>query len=599
MNKWLLSYVCVGLTSAAVSAVPFQDIIGEDVEFFVTLRSLSETRTEWQSHAFAELFEDESLLAFFAEIEDADLTRDDLRDDESFGFTEVLKNEFGLSYDELFELFPGQASVALYNLTEQVLNEEDSQEIVLLAEFSGDAERLNELMQVQFIRNAEAQQALNPLVEHEMVEESFMGETLYFDETFDGETTYVEDGYALVDGIMILAAPESRLRETVEWIKEGTDAPIGRSDAYLRAREEGGRGDLIIYTNLADVMPSFNRAWMDLPMIDTLAIFGVTAQSLNTALGLESMQAVFVDIDLVDQGVLSHFGLIYQEKSGLLSLLSYADGELPEAGYVPESALSSSVSLFDFSALFKNLEMLLNQASPTLLPLAEMQLQALQARLGVDIRAAILENMGERIVSVALLNESVLGVDQFAAPQQLFVLDVKDTQSFTRALEAVKDSVTGARSEIKEHVYEGETIYSIASSGDSHLPDAESAAVNYVLTRSNLIVNMGDVGLLHEVLSRMKNGDDGLWQKSQTQELFERIERPNAVTRSYLNAAQMVEPFFESLIEALKIGGLANELTAESIPSDLVAPYRLISEMNEAPDGLFGRTLMIKSEVDE
>ena len=106
--------------------------------------------------------------------------------------------------------------------------------------------------------------------------------------------------------------------------------------------------------------------------------------------------------------------------------------------------------------------MLLNQASPTLLPLAEMQLQALQALLGVDISAAILENMGEQIVSVALLNESVLGVDQYAAPQQLFVLDVKDTQSFTRALEAVKDSVTGARSEITEHVYEGETIYSIA-----------------------------------------------------------------------------------------------------------------------------------------
>ena len=158
-------------------------------------------------------------MAFFAEIDDSDLTRDDLREDGLFGFTEVLKDEFGLSYDELFELFPGQASVALYNLSEQVLNEEDSQEIVLLAEFSGDAERLNELMQVQFIRNAEAQQALNPLVEHEMVEEYFMGETLYFDETFDGETTYVEDGYALVDGIMILAAPESRLRETVEWIK--------------------------------------------------------------------------------------------------------------------------------------------------------------------------------------------------------------------------------------------------------------------------------------------------------------------------------------------------------------------------------------------
>ena len=35
------------------------------------------------------------------------------------------------------------------------------------------------------------------------------------------------------------------------------------------------------------------------------------------------------------------------------------------------------------------------------------------------------------------------------------------------------------------------------------------------------------------------------------------------------------------------------------VPSELDVSYRLISEVNEAPDSLFGRTLIIKSEGSE
>ena len=61
----------------------------------------------------------------------------------------------------------------------------------------------------------------------------------------------------------------------------------------------------------------------------------------------------------------------------------------------------------------------------------------------------------------------------------------------------------------------------------------------------------------------------------------------------------MIEPFFRSLLQAGAMSGLSKRLRADKIPADLDAPYRLISEVNEAPDGLFGRTLIIKSEDSE
>ena len=594
MNKLLLSFVCACVSGAAASAVPFQDIVGEDAEFFCTVRSLSETRAQWATHPIAALFEDEELLAFFDAMKGDDTLEDSGSTDEPPGFTEVMQDVFGLSSDELFELFPGQASVAFYNLSGQALGQAESEEMVLMAEFSGDAARLDTLMKIQFERNMAAHQAINPLVEHEMIEELFMGETLYFDETFNGVATYVEDGYALVNGIVVLAAPESRLRAAVESIKEGASAPIADSAVYQRSREQGGRGDFGLYSNLEKLMPTLNRALIELPVVNNLAIFGVTAQSLDSALSLESLQAVYVDFDLIDSGLLSHYGLIYREKLGFLSLLSYANTALPEAHYVAEGVLSSSISTFDGSAMLENVERLLTSASPTLPPLIDMQLQIAKAKTGVDLRAALLDNFGSQTVSLSVLPEANLDNSEVSQPQQLFVIEVKDAQALTQAIEAFKDLFPGLRAMVEEQLHEGQTIYTIR---DSSQPEMKNeGTISYVLLRSSLIVNVGEVGLLHEVLSRMGERGQGLWQSAETEQLFERIERPNAVTRSFVNTELMIEPLFESLLQVAELSGLMGDISKAKIPSQLDSAYRMISELNEAPDGFFGRTLIIKSE---
>jgi len=597
MKTWLLLFLSVGVSVGSVQAVPLQRLIGEDVELMLTVRSFSETREQWATHPIATLFEDEALLAFFQPMLDEAAAGDAAVEGPS-GFTKVLEQEFGLSYEDLFALFPGQASLACYNLSELILRQAKRPEVILMAEFSGDEARMHELMQIQFKRNAEAQKALKPAIEHTIVEELFMGVTLHFDEVFDGELTYVEDGYALVEGIFILATPESRLREAVETIKEGASAPISTTDVYLRSREESGRGDVGLYVNLVELMPPLNDTLLEQSKIGGLALFGVTAKSLGNALSLESLQALYIDFELLDEGLLSHGGLIYAEKRGLLSLLSYAPGEWPEARYVPEGVLSSSISLFDFGAMLANLEALLTSASPTLSPLLNMQMKIMQTTTGVDLRASVLENLGAQMVSLSVLDQADRRSAVAAEPQQLFVIDVKNAQALAQAIETFKDMAPEVKGLIQEQEYEGQTIYTIKGPSDPNLPQA-GVGFSYAITRSSLIVNVGHVGLLHEVLSRMSQDGAGFWQNPQTELLFERIARPHAVGRSFVDAEQMIEPFFRSLLQAGAMSGLSKRLRADKIPADLDAPYRLISEVNEAPDGLFGRTLIIKSEDSE
>lgn len=593
MKKILLEFLLTLFTGSVLTALPFQQIIGEDAEFFVSIRNITELREHYEAHPMGEIFKDESLKEWFDGFFDFEVTGEE----DSQNFFEELEDEFGLSEDEFFELFPGQVSLAVYNMFDQLQEGDEEREFVIMAEFSGGSERLDELMQIQFERNAEMHREVNPLAEHELVKETFMGETLYFDETFDGETTYVEDGYALVEGILILAAPESRLRETVEIIKEGGKASISGLEPYQRSRDYSGRGDVAFYMNLLELMPSLNSALGELPIFNSLAFAGITPESLKSTLSLESMEGIFLDLDIVEDGILSYYGILYSEKTGLLSLFEYVEGDFPEARYVPDNVLDSSISLFDFSAMYRSMETLLGTASPVILSMIDVQLQTVQANTGVDLRAAMLENFGKEIVMFSVLKEDASDAAEMLQADQVFVIELKDAEAFGQAINAIIDNAQFIRPLIEESTYEGETIYSILIPNG---PSGTQTEINYTITRSKFILTIGHISLLHNVLSEMGGEGEGFWQDPDTTALFERIEEPNAVGRAYFDLEQIIEALFEFLAVTKNRFGDASELMQSGdVPAGLKGSFSLAVEANEVPGALFWRMLIVKDEGEE
>jgi len=579
--------------ASALPAAPFETIVGDDVDIYLSIRSLAETRAEWAGHPFAELLESPELEAFFEPLLDAESAPGQ----EKESATEILENEFGLTWDELFDLFPGRSAAAFYNLPELLLHRAERPELVLMAEYAGEPARMEALMQVQFERNAESQKAVNPAVEHRLIEESFMGETLYFDETFDGESTYIEDGYALVDGVFVLATPETRLRSAVEAIKAGPEAPLAANGAYLRAQEESGRGDLKLYVNLEAILPPLNAALLDRAMAGGAAMFGVNARSLDAALALEAMRVLFFDIDLIDEGLSSHSGLVYRKKAGLLALTTYTGEPLPEARYVPEGVFSTSVTNFDLGRMFAQLENLLTTASPMMRAQIDAQLQTLRSNTGVDLRSSVLENFGGDLTTLSILPADARDAAAVVAPEQVIVIGLKDAEALSGAFEALKDMVPGMRGQIEIQDFAGETIHTIRPQPNPAMPDARESIVSYVVTRSHFILGIGQPGLLQEVLSALERGGAGFWQTAEAEILFERLSRPGAISRSYVDLEKLIVPIFQSMVQTSRLGGQATALDMERIPKNLSVPFVLISESNEAEDGLFSRTLILQKEA--
>jgi hypothetical protein len=583
-------FSCSALSLKA-STAPLVDYLSADVDFAASVRSISETREAWSGHPFAEVFADESLRAYLAALFDSG------ESDKLAGITRVMEEEFDLTWEELAELMPGQFSFGFYNVAEMILEEQDRPDLVVMAEFSGTPERLNELMEIQFERNAEAQREINPLMEHELIEETFLGETLYFDEAFNGEKTYIEDGYALVDGVLVIATPAERLRMAVEAIKEGPEDALSESGAYQRVREGRARPDFNLFLNLEALMPPLN-ARLSERAAQGLAMFGVTTQSFNAALSLESLQALGIDFSLREDGVMTHSALVYREKAGLLSLMSYAPVPLPEAPYVPEKILSSSISSFDLSAMFENLETLLATASPGLPMLLDIQLQNIQTETGVDLRTAVLRNFGEEVVSLSILPDDLKGTEGMLQPEQVFIIQVNDAAALSGAFEALKDKVPGLRAQLEMQEFEGQTIHTIKGVPNPQVPEARVNDVSYVITRTHFILNMGRVGLLQQVISAMQTEDSGFWQQPDVEALFDEIAEADAVSRTYFDLGQMILPILKSIpMHPAMRGGATLDVT--KLPESLEAPFLLLSEVNELPDGLFSRSLIIEAEGSE
>jgi len=585
------SWIALLAIAAPLVAASFSTVIEDDVDIYVSIRSLAESRSQWETHPIAEVIENPQLQAFFEPLFQSEA---ELEDEESF--TEVLKNDFGLTWDEVFELFPGQVTIACFNVPELILKQAERPELVILAEYAGEPDQLTELMQVQFERNAEEQQAINPAIEHTMIEETFMGETLHFDETFDGEQTYIEDGYALVEGIFILATPEDRLRSAVEAIKDKPEDALAENSAYLRSREEGGRGDLEVYFNLEAIMPPLNTSLIGQLMQSGAFMLGLNAESLNTMLSLESLQAFFFDIDLIEAGAQSHGGILYREKVGLLSLMTYTDAPLPEARFVPNGVFSSSITNFDLGEMLTQLETLLVSASPNLRAQIDSQMQMMQTNTGVDLRSAVLGNFAGDLVSLSILPEGGREGSEILEPDQVFIIALEDAEALSGALEAFKDLAPGVREQILTQEFAGQTICTFNAVPSPNITAASPRALSYVITRSHLILSIGRVGLLQEVLSRMESGESGFWQETETEDLFAMVERPHAVSRSYIDLEKLVIPIFQSIAQTSQLGGDATALDMERIPQELSVPFYLITETNAASDGLFSRSLILPRE---
>ena len=100
-----LSLALASLAVASLNAATLAKYIDSDAQVVISVKSPADTYAQWQEHPFRKIYEDEALQDLIKEISESHVPGEGLSDEFEYGFLEVMKEEFGLTVEEFFELF--------------------------------------------------------------------------------------------------------------------------------------------------------------------------------------------------------------------------------------------------------------------------------------------------------------------------------------------------------------------------------------------------------------------------------------------------------------------------------------------------------------
>lgn len=505
-----------------------------------------------------------------------------------------------LTWEKALELYPGKIALGLR--AEGAFSEEnnDDPEILLIAEYGGTLETLIELSKSSVKEDEDSER------EMELVEEEYRGVTLYLEEMHEGDDSWISSGWALVNGLYVEGEPIDMLKEGVERILETAEADsLGDSTGFQDALAYAGEHDVFGYLNLAwlaaEAEVALKEGGIELPP----NFLGVTMERLITSLRLDVYRSLYLAVE-VDERVRLNGGLLFSEKAGLLNLLTYSDAALSEPDFIPEGALSVSVSNFNFGGMLAAIEGVLNEMSPNFGSFFQLQLDNIQNAIGVDLRQNLLENFGRETISYSTLQghpklkeENEEGDVDLTLMNQIYVFEVLDAEAFQQSITTLSGMFAPGVELFEEREYLGSTIYTpkgIAASGADN-----TQIMNYVFKDNYLFIAVGNAQGIEEALQHYNSDADSFWSDDSVQSARELLPEDIRVF-NYSNLSEIASLLLSNLqtiSDQMGNDALSDmPFDVSELGSSFKFPYFLISGTQEHDDALVTDVYLVKTEEE-
>ena len=249
-----LLLLAAGPAFAGVQAEPrIEDLLPARTELILLVGDMPALLEQWSGNPLAELWNDERMRSAL------DATRRRVQVDYWGG---LLKMGLGYSPEEFLAGLPGQVALAFPEL-ESALGEHPSFGLVAHV---GDVRQVSELM--SFLLEFRAARAPEG-VEYQDLDEEFFGEVLHLQQVVRDREVSEGLGWAVVDGVAVVAQPKAYLQELVASVKQGrADKPWSETDAYKRIRYWTPESDLLVYMK-GEKLPYLVRSYLGLDGTET------------------------------------------------------------------------------------------------------------------------------------------------------------------------------------------------------------------------------------------------------------------------------------------------------------------------------------------
>ncbi len=510
-------------------STPLLRVLPQDTAAAVIIGNAEALPARWKESLPGKMLADAAMADFLAPTKG---------DDSEAPWDEAMKSITGHTLAENLDLFSGPVVISLATPTAGAEKEYLNDGNFPLALVGSVAKNPDAF--VAYTAKDLANTERTSETDYEEKTEDFLGVTLHLRwRTEDDGTTEEAEGWAIVDGIAVVAWPQERLRSIVRNLKAPTgDAELPKGLSAM-AKRSGAAADLTLFVDHSKLAGQWRIMALE-TMADAFESnpVGLTIDTLFKALAPETIGTVGLSLFLDPSDTKMDFYIERTAAGGLPSVLGYGTGNLPTPPFVDATTMHVGTALFDIGATFDNCLALVRTAAPGIAPMLDMQLANMKTTLGVDLRADLIGGLDNRLIFLEDLradagtSSKTPGLE--LQSEVLYAFGLRNEQGVATALNALRTFLGQGLAAFEERELLGVKIHTYkmpiqsppaaeADDENEHPnPVALPVEISHAITDGHLLVSIGSARPMEKAIQNLNTPpSSSLWAKPAVRQLLD------------------------------------------------------------------------------
>lgn len=554
----------------------------------------------------------------------------------------ILKEETGLTLEEILAKFPGAAagsvSLVLNKMMEDPTDLSDAG-LTLVADFTGDealmAKMLTALDKIEEKQSAEeaAKAKAADQTAKEDADPDEKDADAAAEETGDGKPVAnwpgdYEEAVTETAGVKVhewtVSDPDKKAGDAVSWsvangkaaisvgrtdfkelvarlVKPATEGSLAATPAWKTLPDTAQESDLLMGVNLERLMSEMREGFRVQKEKGELETGGLPIDPLQawTGLGLDKFRIAFLATTFEPEDIAMHMGITYAEKPAVMKIYATKGPGVPPA-FIPADVQEVSWGTFDWGAMYDNLTAMATAVSPMAADTIEGGTTEMKKMMGVDLRKDILGQMGDALWSASHrdpVETKAEGKGTGASGKEEDGAEESPTDALSALAFAEGESqVIGiGLKDTKAFELSLKTIFNTMAPGEGLFDDRkfmgttihqikglpEEMKVAWLIHNETMMLSIGKSDLLEKIIGGMaKAPANALIEAPHIKAALAKLPE-GGVSTGYADAGQMMEMMLLPMMElmsSLSAEGDAAEIM-ELIPEKLDLPWAMVSRL--------------------
>jgi len=526
------------------AAIPLVNLVDENAPLVLSIHDVPQMVKNWERSPWAKTWNDEQMKKFLAPL------RSQMKVDQ---WSDECKAATGYTPTELLEFATGEAIVAVTNTDFSIDSEpeHDKRPLLFAIEVGGNAAKIEKLI------------AENDEKEHQISRiEEFSGVKLHIYPVSEKDPT-ANFSWAMVDGVWLFSLSKTELTKTVDALKSGKNAsPLGESERFLRIKKETGDANVTLLVNIQSLQPLIKASLESQAKKSGSNPLGVPPETLLSVLGIDVLRDLYLGLAMGESSTDCTGGLTFSECKGILKVLAYQDGPVPQPEFVSAKWITASTARFSLFDAYKAIRGLAEGLNPLVASMIQPQLKNLNQQLGIDLERDLLGSLGNELILASAMRPgaTVDAPTPITDYDQLYALSLKNPAAFTNSIEALK-RMAGPQAEklFVKREYLGHAIYTYGPEG----APARQKSFSYAITPKYVFIAAGTPAVIETALQGLTGKQPTLWQLPEVKEALADVP-DKAMIIQYQNTRAMIGGMIETYAQMATMYAARKQTSSEN-----------------------------------